>query len=581
MKTGHELRRRLEAIDRRGYPAYKSLRGVYDMGGFALSIDHVQGDPFASPSHVSAIVPPRTAAFPPELYSAPHRRVALEDALVRRFAAAAARASFKVGGSGKSGLISTSRPGPEVLARSACEVAPDGTVTVRFEVGFPAHGRTTDARALGRMLFEFVPECVDAALVCDERALRAARQAVDLADDQRALREELGRLGLVAFVADGSVLPRASGVSSKPLSGASPFRSPDSMRVVVDLPHRGKVGGMGIARGITLIVGGGYHGKSTLLRALQDGVYNHVAGDGRELVVTDASACKLRAEDGRPVRDVDISLFIGELPDGRDTRCFSTEDASGSTSQAASVMEALEAGSRVFLVDEDTSATNFMVRDALMEAVVSGEHEPITPFVERVRDLWERAGVSCVIVAGSSGAFFSVADRVIQMDRYAALDITERVRRVCAELVVSPAPRAARFALPSAERRVRIGCGDTGRVRGRKGRGGSDRPARLKVRARGLDELEVGSGAADMRLVEQLVDPEQTASLAGLVRMASERGLLDGTLTLAEVVDAAFAILRDEGWGVLDGHGEAACGYALPRPQELACCLDRWRAGSR
>lgn len=573
MKTGRDLERLLQSIDRRGYPAYKSLRGRYDMGDFVLSVDHVQGDPFAAPSHIHVEVPARTAGFPRGVFDAPHRRIALEDLLIRRFAAAAARMSFKAGGSGRSGLIGTSRPGPEVLARSACEIAADGCVAMRFEIGLPARGRTIDARACERILLGFVPECVDAALVCDGRALVAARAAADLADDQQAVRAELDRLGLVAFVADGSILPRASGVSAKPLAGAAPFVSPESMRVVLDLPHRGPTPGMGIKRGITLIVGGGYHGKSTLLRALQDGVYNHVAGDGRELVITDATAVKLRAEDGRPVHDADISLFIGDLPDGRDTHRFSTEDASGSTSQAAGVIEAFEAGAHALLVDEDTSATNFMVRDALMEAVVSGEHEPITPFVERVRDLWEQAGVSCVIVAGSSGAFFSVADAVIQMDRYEAHDITERVRRVCADLQAPQTPRAAGFALPQRERRVRI-FGIKPQARG--GRRGSD--ARIKVRVRGLDEFSVGGGSVDVRLVEQLVDEEQTSALAQCVRCAAARGLLNGAHTAGDIVAALYAMIDESGWSAWSEHGDASCGLALPRPQELFAVLNRWRA---
>ncbi|MBM6905078.1 ABC-ATPase domain-containing protein [Collinsella tanakaei] len=573
MKTDRDLARQLASIERRGYPAYKSLRGSYDMGGFTLSIDHVQGDPFAAPSQLSVVVPARTAGFPRSLFDTPHRKVALEDVLIRRFAQAASRVSFKVGGSGKSGLLATSRPGPEVLARSACEVSRDGSITLRFEAGLPAHGRTVDARACERMLLDLVPRCVDEALVCDDRALAVAQRAVDLADDQQAVRDELGRLGLVAFVADGSVLPRATGVSAKPLKGARPFAAPASMRVSIDLPHRGPTSGMGIARGITLIVGGGYHGKSTLPRALQDGVYNHVAGDGRELVITDATAVKLRAEDGRPVRDADISLFIGDLPDGRDTHRFSTEDASGSTSQAAGVIEALEAGARALLVDEDTSATNFMVRDALMEAVVSGEHEPITPFVERVRDLWEQAGVSCVIVAGSSGAFFSVADAVIQMDRYEAHDITERVRRVCADLQAPQTPRAAGFALPQRERRVRI-FGIKPQVRG--GRRGSD--ARIKVRVRGLDEFSVGGGSVDVRLVEQLVDEEQTSALAQCVRCAAARGLLDGAHTAGDIVAALYAMIDERGWSAWSEHGDASCGLALPRPHELFAALNRWRA---
>ena len=239
MKTDRDLARQLASIERRGYPAYKSLRGSYDMGGFTLSIDHVQGDPFAAPSQLSVVVPARTAGFSRSLFDAPHRKVALEDVLIRRFAQAASRVSFKVGGSGKSGLLATSRPGPEVLARSACEVSRDGSITLRFEVGLPAHGRTVDARACERMLLDLVPRCVDEALMCDDRALAVAQRAVDLADDQQAVRDELGRRGLVAFVADGSVLPRATGVSAKPLKGARPFASPASMRVTIDLPHRG------------------------------------------------------------------------------------------------------------------------------------------------------------------------------------------------------------------------------------------------------------------------------------------------------------------------------------------------------
>lgn len=577
MRTERDLAERLRAIDRRGYPAYKSLRGVYDLGGLELSVDHVQGDPFAAPSQVSVMLPAARAGFPGELFDAPHRRVALEDLLVRRFARAAARVSFAVGGSGKSGLIATSRPGPEVLPRSACSVGADGSVTLRLEAGLPAHGRTVDGRAAARMLLDLIPSCAEEALVCTPRVGREARAAADLADDRRFVREELVRRGLVAFVADGSVLPRESGVSSRPMEGARPFTSPESIRVVLDLPHRGPTPGMGVRRGITLIVGGGYHGKSTLLRALQEGVYDHVAGDGRELVVTDAAAVKLRAEDGRPVRETDISLFIGELPDGRDTARFTTADASGSTSQAAAVVEALDAGSRVLLVDEDTSATNFMVRDALMEAVVSGGDEPITPFVERVRDLWERAGVSCVIVAGSSGAFFSVADTVVQMDRYEARDITDRVRAVCRDLGAPETPRAPRFSEPGPGRRLTWGVAER-RGRGRGGRTARDgREQRVRARSHGLDGVEVGGGSADLRLVEQLVDPEQTAALAQMMRTAAHLGLLDGSHTAAEAVRAVFGRLDEGGWEAVSEHGEAACGLALPRPQELYALLARWR----
>ena len=595
MKTSRDLRYMVEGMDHRGYPAYKALRGVYAFEGFDLAIDHVQGDPFASPSNLAACLAHEQAGWDPSLFSTPWRRTAFEDFLVRRFARAAARYSFKAGGSGKSGLLATSRPGPEVLERSACAVGERG-IELRFEAGLPAHGRTTDAGALSRMLFDFVPRIVDEALVCRPRDAEAARAACDLADDQHALREQMAQAGLVAFVADGSVLPRESGVSSRPMRGAVPFRSPESLAVTLALPHRGQVRGMGIAGGVTLIVGGGYHGKSTLLQALQEGVYDHVAGDGRELVTTDASAVKLRAEDGRPVRDADISLFVRDLPSGRDTRRFTTADASGSTSQAASCVEALEAGARTLLMDEDTSATNFMVRDELMASVVSAASEPICPFVARVRDLWARAGVSSIIVAGSSGAFFAAADRVIQMDCYEPRDITERALEASRAFGIADAPRAEGFALPSRDRwlgapapngatpareetdaHVDAASGATGRpARGRGGRGGGRE--RLKVRASRDGVQVVGAGEADLRLVEQLVDAEQTSTLAQMMRLALTRGMLDGSMTPPEVADALVAEAREKGPGGLVDAPYATCGYAMPRRQEVLACLNRWRA---
>lgn len=613
MKTDRDLERQLASIDRRGYPAYKGLRGTYDFGDFELDIAHVQGDPFAAPSQLAVFIPGDVSGLPACCRDAAHRRTATEDLLVRRFSREAAQASFKVGGSGKSGFIGTSNPGPEILARSACEIAPDGAVMLRFEAGLPAHGRTIDARAAARMLLDLIPVCVERALMLDDAGRRAAQKAAELADDQRAVRSAMRERDLVAFVADGSVLPRSSGVSAKPLAGARPFTSPESMRVTLELPHRGRVRGMGIRRGITLIVGGGYHGKSTLLKALQEGVYDHIAGDGRELVATDETAMKLRAEDGRVVHAVDISPFINNLPDGRDTRSFSTEDASGSTSQAASTVEALEAGARTLLIDEDTSATNFMVRDALMEAVVAAEHEPITPFVERVRALWERHGVSCVLVMGSSGAFFPVADSVIQMDAYEANDITERVRAVLADARLagtypeasglgvsageaSEAGKASEAPTPSAssssvqdtlvsrslelggklERRSTGRPGRRGRARGGDG-AGTARHEHLKVRGHGRDGFSVGSFEADLRLVEQLVDAEQSAALAQMVRMVLEHGLLDGTRALRGVVDEAFRVLDEQGWEALSPYGDAACGLARPRPCELFAALNRLR----
>ena len=597
MKTAQDLRRAIRAIDRRGYPACKALKGAYRFDSFTLVIDHVQGDPFAAPSSLHVEVAHKEAGFPHALRAARCQRIALADYLTRQFTAALDRASFKAKGSGKSGLLATTRCGQEVLERSACDVGADAIV-VRFHAGFPAFGRSVNAEGLELMLLDLLPRCVERALFYRSLDAERVAQAVHLAEDQEALRGMLREEGLVAFVADGAVLPRESGVSDKPLRGAVPFASPETLRRTFELPHAGAVSGMAVERGVTLVVGGGYHGKSTLLGALQAGVYDHVAGDGREFVVADATAVKLRAEDGRAVRDADISLFVSDLPNGADTTRFSTLDASGSTSQAAAVVEGLEAGARLFLVDEDTSATNFMVRDALMQKVVARDKEPITPFVERVRDLYERASVSTVLVAGSSGAFFAVADRVIQMDCYRAFDITDRVREVCAEFAVdvgagaggvagagaagfvadvaasASAPRP--FRMPRFDRAVPSlrGAADArgGRHQGRQSRGGRER---MKVKARGCDTVTLGRVDVDVRYLEQIADAEQTMALAYLARSVLERAV-GGVHTIAEAVRLADALLDERGWEPFCG-SYVPCGLARPRPQELAAVLNRYR----
>ncbi len=568
MKTAEELRAALRAIDHRSYPAYKSLAGGWSFGSYILNIEHVQGDPFAAPSQLSVTVDGRTAGFPSGCHASRWNRAALEDYLLRRFGRQAGRFSRQARGSGKSGVLAVACPGQEVLERTDCEVR-GGAVTLRFEVGFPANGRTINARELEKILFDFIPVCVEQGLLYANTPKEELAKVIHLAEDRHFIREELARLDLAAFVADGSVLPRESGVSDRPMRDAVPFRSPESMAVTLELPHRGPVRGMGIRRGVTLIAGGGYHGKSTLLKALERGVYDHIAGDGREYVITDDTAVKIRAEDGRKVTDADISLFINHLPSGRDTVRFSTLDASGSTSQAASIAEALEAGGRVLLMDEDTSATNFMVRDELMQAVIAREQEPITPFLERAGDLWKKAGVSLILVVGSCGAYFHIADRVVQMDAYRAKDITRQAKAALEGKPV-PALSAPGFRLPAARRVIDL----SGASQTRKNyRGDGYREERLKVKRFGRTAFSVGGRELDLRYVEQLVDGGQTQALAYMVRYAREN--LAG-LDVESVVRALTRVVEEKGLGGVCGGGSVPAGLALPRVQEVFACFNRY-----
>ena len=562
MQTSSDLKALLARIDRRGYPAYKDTKGAYRFADYVLSIDHVQGDPFASPSRLSIRVEGKTAAFPPELYSLPCRRIALQDELTRRFGSRAERVSYQAKGSGRSGLICVSRCGQEVLERTACSLDPKtGEILLRLEVGFPANGRTINARELEKILFELLPRCVEDSLLYANLDARRLRAVADLAEDQQTIRRMLPELGLCAFVADGSILPRASGVSDLPMKGAVAFRSPKELAVTLELPHRGKLTGMGVKKGIHVIVGGGYHGKSTLLKALERGVYNHIAGDGREYVITDETAVKIRAEDGRSIRGTDISMFIHDLPNGADTRAFVTEDASGSTSQAANVVESLEAGTSLLLIDEDTSATNFMIRDELMQRVIRRDMEPITPLIDRIRELYETYGVSTVIVAGSSGAYFHVADCIIQMDRYVPRDITALAKREAQAFPLCSEPLPS-VSVPTFDRRPKVSpelCGD-----------------RVKCKTLGRDGVSLNRETVDLRYVEQIVDSEQTAAL-GACLLYAQKHLLNGRKTLREVVDELEELLERQGLAALcEGRSEVAF-LARPRKQELFACFNRYR----
>lgn len=570
MKTSEELQRELRNINRKSYPAYKGLKGAYQFQDYLLFIVHVQGDPFAAPSALRIFVPHRKAMFPEKYYQEKHTRIALQDELIRRFAKVSAKFCYQAKGSGKSGVIQVSHCGQEVLERTACEITEEG-IHIRFFVGFPANGRTINSGELEKILFDYLPECVKVSLYYKRLPAKEIEQVIFLSEDQRAVREELKKRNLIAFVANSSILPRQSGASDLPMKDAVPFQSPKSMEVTIPLRHHGQITGMGIPKGITLIAGGGYHGKSTLLQALEKGVYDHIAGDGREFVITDDTAWKLRAEDGRKIKDVDISLFINHLPNGRDTRRFSTLDASGSTSQAANIIEAIEAKSQVLLIDEDTSATNFMVRDELMQRVIQKDKEPITPFLERARDLYEKAGISTILVVGSCGSYFYIADQIIQMDNYRPVDITEETRNLLKEYQ-KPECRAEGFALPSEKRSISFGSSV---VRKKNYRGTGMEEEREKLKVMGRESLMLGKEQLDLRYLEQLADREQTQTLGCLLKYAKEQ-YSGKTTDLAALVEDLIRKLEKEGVGSVSGQKEVPAGMAMPRRQEIYACFDRF-----
>ncbi len=547
-----ELERILRRVDGRGYKAYKDLQGGrFEHGSFTLRIDHVQGDPYAAPSRLRALVPGQVAGLPEVALRSPDRVRATRDFIARAFHSAARRERD----------ITIDAGAQTVLDRSACLID-ERCVELRFTVNLPAAGRRILGRQAFQLLCERLPEIVLRSATADHLDLPALQRHCAVVEDQVALREALAAAGLVAFVADGAILPRRSGVDDRPMPDAVAWQSPESLRVTLPAPNCGRLSGLGVPRGITLVVGGGFHGKSTLLRALQTGVYDHIPGDGREQVVSEPAAVKIRAEDGRAVSGVDISPFIDHLPYGKATVGFCTELASGSTSQAAALAEALEAGAGTLLVDEDTSATNFMIRDHRMQALVAKEHEPITPFVDRISELRDTLAVSTVLVMGGSGDYFDHADTVIRMDAYRPVDVTTEAHAIAdSHATGRRVERESSLSAPRS-RSLRPGSLDP-----------ETKPGRTKIQARGVDTLVFGRGDVDLRAVEQLVDSSQVRAVGWLLAQLSQHRQ-DTILPIPEISNLLEQI-RAGDWSVLNGRPDGS--FALPRMHEAMAALNRLR----
>ncbi|MCG6956029.1 MAG: ABC-ATPase domain-containing protein [Gemmatimonadetes bacterium] len=565
MKTATDLAERARALDGRGYNAYKALRGAWDFETFVLHVDHVQGDPFAAPTRVRVVVPSDTAGLPEASFRSPIRALGTA-AFLARALGRSARERSGTAGSGRSGQIEVETPGQEVLAQTAVQVDEAGGVEARFGIGLPARGRRVLGAEAVKLLTTTVPALVRTALVASTHDPDDIERQAEVNEDAEHLRAALGDHGLVAFIADGASLPRKSGVDDRPLEGEAvvAFRAPPSLRVTLEAPNAGPITGMGVPEGVTLVVGGGFHGKSTLLRAIETGVYNHRPGDGREYVVANLDTVKVRAEDGRAVTRVDISGFIDGLPLGRDTHAFSTPNASGSTSQAATIVEALEAGARVLLVDEDTSATNFMIRDRRMQALVPKEAEPITPFVDRVRDLHRALEVSTVLVLGGSGDYLDVADTVVAMRGYEPSDVTTAAVDVAAAHPTSRTPESGAPLRPPEPRVLDRASLDPRRRR---------RDVHVKVPD--LRTLLFGRETVDLGAVEQIVSRAQIRAIGQALAM-SAHFLESGPRTVTEILDAVDAMVAADGLDALDGRLPGD--LAAFRRHELAAALNRIRS---
>ncbi|ACB84865.1 ABC-ATPase domain-containing protein [Natranaerobius thermophilus] len=556
----------LSRIDGKGYKAYKDIQGMYKYpDGGELYIDYVQGDPFASPSRLRFRVPMELAKFPKSYYQNKIRKIALEDYLTRAFDQAVNKAKGNRG-TGKSGMIAIDAGGQEVLGRSSM-VVNDNYVEARFVIGLPARGRKILGKEAIEIFEQEITKIVSSSLYNEALDTTELEEHIAVVEDQDYLRDYLEKNNYIAFVGNGAILPRRSGIDDRPMNKEEviPFYSPENLEGEVELPNRGKVRGMFLKEGITLIVGGGYHGKSTLLTALERGVYNHLPEDGRELVVSREESVKIRAEDGRKVEKVDISPFINNLPHGADTQRFSSEDASGSTSQAANIMESLEIGAKVLLLDEDTSATNFMIRDVRMQELVAKNKEPITPLIDKIRLLYQEHQVSTVLVVGGSGDYFDVADNVIMMDHYKPYEVTGQAHNI---------------AKKHEAYRKKEGGKSFGRITPRKPlKKGLDpiKGKKRKVAAKGLKQIQYGKQNILLSEVEQLVDTSQTRAIGDAIFYIL-KFYIDSNMTMNQIIDRVMEDIDKKGLDVLSGFKGHPGEYAAFRPFELASALNRLRS---
>ncbi|MEZ9290275.1 P-loop domain-containing protein [Vibrio lentus] len=541
-----QLTAKLKKLEKQNFRAYQQIKGQYDFADFELHIDHVQGDPYASSSRFRATRAWSLTGLGWLKEKSYEYQVAARDFIARSFSEFAKQEA----------TVSIALTGQTVLDNTSVVFTEHG-IEIRFRINLPADGRSILAKKAINIITFYLPKFIRRATLERELNIEAMIKHCEAVEDQDALRAQLEENNLAAFVANGSVLPRIAGNCDLPMKGAVPFLAPESLSVTLNTPNQGDVTGLGIPKGITLIVGGGFHGKSTLLNAVERSIYNHIPGDGREGIVTATDTMKIRAEDGRCVHNLNLSNYINHLPMQKDTSDFSTQDASGSTSQAAWLQESIEAGVQTLLIDEDTSATNFMIRDERMQALVSKGAEPITPLVDRIGQLREEMDISTIVVMGGSGDYLDVADTVIQMHDYQAVDVTEKAQEVIAQ---HPTQRTNEcetaletFVPRSLNRAALMNILTDGKFR---------------VNAKGKESLRFGKEFADLSALEQLESTSEVNAIGwAWFQFAQTPGWSNNP------AKEFSAILSDE-WHVnMPNYGD----LAKPRVLDVMAALNRMR----
>lgn len=540
------LTAKLKKLEKQNYRAYQQIKGQYDFGDYTLFIDHVQSDPYASPSRLRATRAWSLTGLSWLRDKSLAYQIAARDFIARSFAEFAKQENS----------LTIQLTGQTVLDSTSVLFSEHG-IELRFRMSLPAEGRDILAKKALNILTFHLPKMIRKATLERELNIEALKLHCETIEDQQALRAQLAENNLVAFIANGSILPRIAGNCDLPMKDAIPFQAPSELEIALNTPNKGEVRGLGIRQGITLIVGGGFHGKSTLLTAVERSIYDHIPGDGREGIVTDANAMKIRAEDGRCVHNLNLSNYINHLPLGKDTQDFTTQDASGSTSQAAWLQESIESGATTLLIDEDTSATNFMIRDERMQALVTKGDEPITPLVDRIGQLRDQMAISSLIVMGGSGDYLDVADTVIQMHDFQAVDVTAKAQEVIA---LHPTERQNECETPLTKHTPRsVNCMALQALLAE---------GKFRVSAKGTESLRFGKEFTDLTALEQIESPSEINAIGWLwFQIAQKSGWSDNPAN-------DFALMLNDDWHLaMPNNGD----LAKPRILDAMAALNRMR----
>jgi predicted ABC-class ATPase len=559
----------LRKIDGRPYKAYQELlRQVFCHPSFRVCLVHVQGSPGAFPASVGHVtLNPSELELPAACLANGTRRMAASDYLLRAFQSsvvAHARRNRGARGSGSFQLLSLP---PQVLERNVVHLDAS-RVRIAFHISLPG---TYDNRILGSAAADMLTReliMVVEALKASVARSTALRTHCEVIEDWVHVQNRLPRYGLIAFIGDGAILPRRSGASQAPLQeGTVALRAPDPMAVEVEFPNAGPMRGLGIRPGVNVLIGGGFHGKSTVLNALAKGVYPHIPGDGRERVITHPDACFICAEEGRAVHGLDISGFIGALPGKTDPTRFQTQNASGSTSEAAAIIEAVLSGAKFLLIDEDSSATNFLIQDHNMRRLIP--EDPITPLFDRVRELYERYDVSTLIVAGGSSDYLGVAQHVTAMRNYQPVCMTDQVDQL---RLPAPAKPSGPLTIMDRRRLLADNFDPVYKVR----RLGKTLTVRIKPLRLQEKILEYGNVQLDLTKLAALVDPHQVLAL-GYALLLGKHVLGQKALSPTDLAAALHARIGQAGLDILSRHADRPLFLARPRRLELAGAINRLR----